>query len=88
MDRPDDDPAEKRKRDIADVIREERRRRRPLDVDQLRDAQKIRRDYLWLIRNADEATFRKALSDLGWKPGSPEFEARVRAWRELRRQSS
>lgn len=45
-------------------------------------------DYLWLIRNADEATFRKALSDLGWKPGSPEFERRVRAWRELRRPSS
>jgi len=81
MDTPDE---EKRQQDIEDVIREATSRR-PLDVEALREEQRVRNDYRWLIRNADEATFKKGLSDLGWTPGSIEFEQHVRAWRALRR---
>ena len=85
MPRPDDDDneEEKRQREIEDVIREATSRR-PIDTEAVREAQRLRRDYLWLIRNADEMTFRKRLIDLGWEPGSPEFDERVRAWRAIR----
>ena len=80
MEKPDD---ERRQQDIEDVIREETARRRPIDMEAIREAIRLRRDYWGLVRGADEATFREFLTELGWKPGSPEFERFVRDWRAL-----
>src|SRR5438105_4550407 len=79
---PRDD--EGRERDIRDVLREATSRR-PLDTDSVREAQRLRRTYLWVILNSSEVEFRRALIDLGWDPTSREFEEHVGAWRALRR---
>jgi hypothetical protein len=81
MEKPED---EERQREIEDVIHEETARR-PVDLEAIREAIRLRRDYRALLRTANEATFRKFLTELGWRPGLPEFESFVREWRALQR---
>lgn len=85
MERPDDEAARRRKQEIADVIHEEVARLRRVDSEEIRRRRRFKEDYREAIRNADEATFLRLLSAIGWEPGSPEYEAFVRAWRALRR---
>lgn len=79
MDEPDDE----RQRDIADVIREEVARRRPIDMDDIRARNRRRSGFLTLPRGIDERTFRKMLSDHGVKHDSPQFAELLAAWRAL-----
>jgi len=44
--RPPEGDAKGRDRDIADVIREELARRRPVDADAVRERRRLERDYL------------------------------------------
>jgi hypothetical protein len=85
MGKPDD---EKRQEEIDDVIREEISRRRPIDTDAMRKRHRQRRDALLRLRSVDERTLRGLLvSEYGLKPGSPELEDVVRAWRAMQRSS-
>lgn len=88
MDRRDKDDEEKRQQEIEDVIREETSRRKPIDTDAIRERQEEKRDLRAIIRNADEAAFRAALSEYGLQPGSDAFEKLVADWRALRRPSA
>jgi hypothetical protein len=77
---------EQRQRDIADVIREEIARRRPIDMEDIRTRLQERSDILAVIRGRDEKEFRRVLSDY-FEPDAPEFEQLVAVWRALRRPS-
>jgi hypothetical protein len=85
MDEPDD---EKQREDIADVIREEIPRRRPIDMDDIRARSRRRAGFLTLLRGIDERTFREMLSEHGVKHDSPQFDELLAAWRALQRPSS
>ncbi len=72
--------------DLEDVLKEETSRgRRPIDTEARRERQRLRRDYLKLIREGDEEDFLNALRALGLPEGSREFEDFRRIWREVRR---
>jgi hypothetical protein len=85
MDTPREKDEAKRRREIEDVMREKISRRRPIDMDTIREAIKLREDYWRLLRSKDETAFWDFLSALGWKPGSREFEHFVRLWRAMQR---
>ncbi len=82
---PADDDDAKRRQDISDVMREERARRRPIDLDAIRERLRLRRDYWTLLNSRDEKMFREFLTELGWSADSAEFQRFVRAWRALRK---
>jgi hypothetical protein len=83
-----DGQEEGREQDIADVIREEVARRRPIDMDEVRARNRRRSGFLAMLRGIDETTFRKILNDHGVKPDSPQFAELLAAWRALQLPSS
>ena len=85
MDPSEDEKAKQRAQDIADAIREDVARIHRIDIEEIRRRRDFKDDYWQAIRNADEPTFRRILSAIGWEPGSPDYEAFVRAWRALQR---
>jgi len=70
--------------EIQDVRSEEMSRgKRPIDIAARRRRLLLRKKFTEAVQGKNEEEFRAALSrDLGQKPGSPEFEASMKAWRE------
>lgn len=76
---PDDD-------EIREVRNQEQRRgKRPLDIAAQKRNQILLRKFREALRSQDEAAFQEAIiNDLGQLPGSAEFEASMKIWREFR----
>ena len=73
---------DKRKRDLEDVMREEKSRgRRPIDLQARRKRVEKLKDFRDLLSLATEDEFRKAMHDLGLTDGSPRFLEALRIWR-------
>lgn len=74
------------KRDLRDVLREERSRgRKPVHTDAEREQNALREGLLELIEGDDEAKFGQALTALGYQSDSERFRHFVEVWRSLRR---
>jgi hypothetical protein len=76
-----DDPNNER-RDVRDVLREDRSRgRRPIDTDAVREREKRLEKCRELLRYGSEADLRRAIRALGLTDGSPEFAEAILIWR-------
>lgn len=74
------------KRDLEDVMREEKSRgRRPIDTEELRVRQRLLKDLRRLLRVDKKQDFVNAMRVLGLEPGSPLFEDALRIWRDVRK---
>jgi hypothetical protein len=71
--------------EIADVRwEEERRGRRPIDLEAHRRRRTLLRKFREALRSGNEEIFRHAIiSVLGQLPGTPEFEQSMKVWREF-----
>ncbi len=75
-------------REIVDVLHEERSRgksRRPLDTEARRENERLKRDYLKVIREGTRRDFLNVLRALGLQEGSKEHEKHLRTWDEIQR---
>lgn len=75
------------RREISDVVREETSRgsrRRPVDTEARKQRERLRQDYLKVIRDGDEEDFLTVLRALGLQEGSEEFRMHLKTWRQIR----
>jgi hypothetical protein len=64
---------------------EERRGRRPIDVEAKRKRERVLRGFREALLRNDPAVFEEIIvHDLGLEPGSPEYENAWREWRKRR----
>jgi hypothetical protein len=76
---------EKKKAELDDVIREETRRgRRPVDIEERRRQEQIKRELRMYLRIATEEEFRDAMRALGLPDGSPQLDQALEIWRTFR----
>jgi hypothetical protein len=74
--------------DIDRVKREEEqrgRRRPPPDEEKLKEQREREREHKIMLRSMDRQQFEKAILALGLKPGIPEYEELVQAWRQYQK---
>ena len=70
--------------DIKEVMAEERSRgRRRVDPAARKAFQKLKREASFLLSIRDVRLFNQELLRLGVKPGTPDYEAALQAWREF-----
>lgn len=64
---------------------EQRRGRRPLDADEKRKRERLLRGFREALLKDDPGLFEEIIvHDLGFEPGSPEYENAWREWKRLR----
>jgi len=71
--------------DIRQVMEEEKRcgvRRKRLDADERRKAEKTKLDLARVLASGDERGFMKIMREIGLKDDSPEFLKALKAFRE------
>lgn len=69
--------------DVKDVIAEEKARgKRRVDPQARREFQRLKREARLMLSMRDLRSFEQELLRLGLRPGSPEYEAAVKIWRE------
>ena len=71
--------------DIRLVIEEEKRRgvrRKPLDTEQRRKAEKTKLDLARVLASGDERAFMKIMREIGLKDDSPEFAKALKTFRD------
>ena len=74
--------------DIDRVKREEEqrgKRRPPPDEEKLKEQRDREREHKILLRSMDRQQIEKAIRALGLKPGMPEYEELVQAWRQYQK---
>ncbi|HEX4002107.1 MAG TPA: hypothetical protein VHX36_05625 [Candidatus Acidoferrales bacterium] len=60
---------------------EERRGKRPIDIAERRRALVLLRKFQEALRGNDVELFKEAIiNDLGWMPGTPEYDRALNAW--------
>jgi hypothetical protein len=74
--------------DIERIRREDEqrgKRRPPPDEGKLKEQREREREHKILLRSMDRQQFEKAIRALGLKPGMPEYEELVQAWRQYQK---
>jgi len=62
---------------------EERRGKRPIDIVQRRRALVLLRKFQEALKGNDVELFKEAIiNDLGWMPGTPEYDRALKIWYE------
>jgi len=62
---------------------EERRGRRPVDIAERRRALILLRKFQEALKSNDVELFKEAIiDDLGWMPGTPEYDRALKIWYE------
>lgn len=77
-------------KEIQDVRgKEQRRGKRPIDLEEARRMMILRKKFMEAIESQDFAAFEEAIiRDLGQLPGTPEHAQSVKAWRDYHGTSS
>ena len=76
---------DKKQAELDDVIRQETRRgRRPIDIEERRRQEQLKRDLRMYLRIATEQEFREAMLALGLRDGSSQLKEALKAWRTFR----
>lgn len=73
--------------DLKDLIAEEKQRgrKRPIDIAARQRRMKLLNGFRITLRTGDEAGFAELIvNELGWQPGTKEYDEALKKWRALR----
>ncbi|MHB8502542.1 MAG: hypothetical protein ACYDCG_19285 [Candidatus Acidiferrales bacterium] len=73
--------------DLKNVMAEEKQRgrKRPIDIGARQMRMKLLNGFRVTLKTGDEAGFAELIiNELGWQPGTKEYDAALKKWRALR----